>query len=146
MEQDLYSTWLGEELNNMTACIRAPTSITVNEPYNMRGMWVSVNKRIKPTIANEYNILFSSITLQQTIPTMFYPKPLMELLFSIIQPPINTYIQIKDEDSQWSELRPGEKKTPHWLIKNELQPHFWSDNLGSIHHTSLSVCRACLSS
>ncbi|KAK3878145.1 hypothetical protein Pcinc_017206 [Petrolisthes cinctipes] len=39
VEHDLYSTWLGEELTNMTACLRAPTSITVNEPYNMRGIW-----------------------------------------------------------------------------------------------------------
>lgn len=73
VEQDLYSTWLGEELNNMTACIRAPTSITVNEPYNMRGMWVSVNEMIKPTLVNEYSIL-----LVDQVIYPFYMDPCMK--------------------------------------------------------------------
>ncbi|XP_042241496.1 probable glutamate receptor [Homarus americanus] len=39
VEHNLYSEWIGKELQNETACLRAPTSITVNEPYNMTGLW-----------------------------------------------------------------------------------------------------------
>ncbi|XP_071533139.1 probable glutamate receptor isoform X2 [Panulirus ornatus] len=39
VEHDLYSEWMREQLQNETACLRAPTSISVNAPYNMRGLW-----------------------------------------------------------------------------------------------------------
>lgn len=39
---DLYFKWLGDELPNATACLRASTRVTVNEPYSLQGLWVSV--------------------------------------------------------------------------------------------------------
>ncbi|MPC31072.1 hypothetical protein E2C01_024350 [Portunus trituberculatus] len=36
---DLYFKWLGDELPNATACLRASTRVTVNEPYSLKGLW-----------------------------------------------------------------------------------------------------------
>ncbi|XP_050726022.1 glutamate receptor ionotropic, kainate glr-3-like [Eriocheir sinensis] len=39
VEHDLYTKWLLKESNNVTACIKAPTSITVQEPYSFLELW-----------------------------------------------------------------------------------------------------------
>nr|XP_045611739.1 probable glutamate receptor [Procambarus clarkii] len=39
VENNLYNEWIGRELQNATTCLKAPTTITVNEPYNMKGLW-----------------------------------------------------------------------------------------------------------
>ncbi|XP_045110455.1 glutamate receptor U1-like isoform X3 [Portunus trituberculatus] len=39
VEHDLYSNWLYEEFTNATACLKAPISITVKEPYGIVGLW-----------------------------------------------------------------------------------------------------------
>ncbi|XP_047468311.1 glutamate receptor U1-like [Penaeus chinensis] len=39
VEHDLYSEWVANLLPNATSCLRAPSSITVNEPYTMEGLW-----------------------------------------------------------------------------------------------------------
>ncbi|XP_064111241.1 probable glutamate receptor [Macrobrachium nipponense] len=36
---DLYFKWLGYELPNATACLRATTRVTVDEAYNLKGLW-----------------------------------------------------------------------------------------------------------
>ncbi|XP_076044708.1 uncharacterized protein LOC143027321 [Oratosquilla oratoria] len=39
VEHDLYGNWLSQELPNATACLSAPTKVTVTEAYNMTGLW-----------------------------------------------------------------------------------------------------------
>ncbi|KAK7075457.1 hypothetical protein SK128_022107, partial [Halocaridina rubra] len=39
LEFDLYGKLLDQRVSNATACLTAPFSITVNEPYNMQGLW-----------------------------------------------------------------------------------------------------------
>nr|XP_053642887.1 probable glutamate receptor [Cherax quadricarinatus] len=39
VEHNLYSEWIGNELKNVTSCLKAPSTITVNEPYNIHGLW-----------------------------------------------------------------------------------------------------------
>ncbi|XP_068216641.1 glutamate receptor ionotropic, kainate glr-3-like [Palaemon carinicauda] len=36
---DLYFKWLGYELPNATACLKATTRVTVNEAYDLTGLW-----------------------------------------------------------------------------------------------------------
>lgn len=40
MSHDLYFKWLEDELPNATACLKASTKITVNEAYDLTGLWV----------------------------------------------------------------------------------------------------------
>ncbi|KAG7176580.1 Glutamate receptor-like 46 [Homarus americanus] len=39
VSHDLYFKWLGEELPNATACLKASTRVTVNEAYHLTGLW-----------------------------------------------------------------------------------------------------------
>ncbi|XP_053634134.1 glutamate receptor-like isoform X2 [Cherax quadricarinatus] len=39
VSQDLYFKWLGDELPNATACLKATNRVTVNEAYRLIGLW-----------------------------------------------------------------------------------------------------------
>ena len=42
VSHDLYFKWLGDELPNATACLKASNKVTVREAYGINGVWVII--------------------------------------------------------------------------------------------------------